>query len=108
MTTRGALRDAMAREVAAMRAEFREEMCEMRALLLHRLPAPAPVEDGDAIGVVDAAELALRSPATLRRLIDSGAPIGRFDHATGRYVCSKRGLRDYFIGRFGKAPPGLA
>jgi hypothetical protein len=71
-------------------------------------PEVSPVEDDDVIGVVDAAELALRSPATLRRWIDAGAPIGRFDLATRRYTCSRRQLRDYFVGRFGKAPPGLA
>jgi hypothetical protein len=84
--------------LAALRAELMEELCELRVLLLHRLPAPAPEPpqgDGEAfINVAQAAELA-RVAQTVRNWIAAGTVAARFYAPADCHLVDRRSLREH-------------
>jgi hypothetical protein len=88
--------------LAALRSELMEEICEVRALLLHRLPAP----DGDLISTTAAGRLIGKSPETLRRwCIKEG--IGTFSPAGACYLVSRKRLAAYLLRTTGVVPEAL-
>jgi hypothetical protein len=69
-----------ARALESLRAEFHEEICELRAILLQRLPAapePTQVDADDFISVAEAARLAVVSKQAVRDWIRDLASVER-------------------------------
>jgi hypothetical protein len=100
--------DAMAREVAAMRAELSRTRGELVALGLivaglrrdlHDALRPMlePVDNDPPVGVVSAAEISGKSRKWLCLRIDKGESFGWIDGATEHYVVRLRALRDYLV-----------
>jgi hypothetical protein len=95
--------DPVAAEIQQMRCEILrlgEIVLRMeRTIDLAVRPTPEPVDPDPPVGVVSAAELSGKSAKVLRRLIDTGVPIGEYVAATDRYVVRMGALTAYLKDR---------
>ena len=105
------LPDDVRAEVKALRSEFREEICELRAVLLVLLRPPAPAHLSESpddvehfISVAEAARLARVSKQTIINWIEAHG-VGRYHEPI--YLVDRRLLRAYLLKRGGKLPPEL-